>query len=191
MAEIAEAIFTDSQLHRGPAPSRFTGVGGPATLERMEAGIMSKANSRTRRAEMGLATTLVALALATPASARQWSAVCSNLTGVRVEDDGQNPAFTQDAIQGASWAYRWDTVTKKATLTLPASHAFDGKPHQQDGVVSPHRGGFYTIVSSLPGAVWTHAIYPETGRLLATQSTTKSGTSLSGRVLVGTCVMSP
>ena len=53
------------------------------------------------------------------------------------------------------------------------------------------QGGFFTIVSSLPGAVWTHAIYPETGRLLASQSTTKNGTVLSGRMLVGTCTMPP
>jgi hypothetical protein len=54
-----------------------------------------------------------------------------------------------------------------------------------------HRGGFFTIVSLLPGAVWTHAIYPETSRLLAVQSTTRNGAMLSGRMLVGTCTISP
>ena len=126
-----------------------------------------------------------------PASARQWSAVCSNLSGVRVDDPGSEPAFTQDAVKGASWAYSWNTATKKATLILPASHASDGRSHKQEGVVSAHRGGFFTIVSSLPGAVWTHAIYPDTGRLLASQSTTKNGAVLSGRMLVGTCTLSP
>ncbi len=135
---------------------------------------------------------LVALTLvSSPASARQLSAVCSNLSGVRVDDPGSEPAFSQDAIRGASWAYTWNTTTKKATLTLPASHASDGRAHKQEGVANVHRGGFVTIVSSLPGAVWTHAIYPETGRLLASQSTTKNGAALSGRMLVGTCKMSP
>ena len=139
-----------------------------------------------------LAPSLIALTLvANPASARQWSAVCSNLSGVRVDDPGTEPAFAQDAVEGASWAYSWNTVTKKATLILPASHASDGRSHKQEGVVSVHRGGFYTIVSSLPGAVWTHAIYPDTGRLLASQSTTKNGAVLSGRMLVGTCTILP
>ncbi len=135
---------------------------------------------------------VMALTLGTnPASARQWFAVCTNLSGVRVDDPGTEPAFTQDAVRGASWAYSWNTQTKKATLILPASHASDGRSHRQEGVVSVHRGGFFTIVSSLPGAVWTHAIYPETGRLLASQSTTKNGAVLSGRMLVGTCTLSP
>jgi hypothetical protein len=133
---------------------------------------------------------LLALGFATSAGAKPWTAICTNLSGVRVDDPGAEPAFTEDSIAGASWAYSWNTETKKATLTLPASHASDGKAHKQDGTVTGHRGGFFTIVSSLPGAVWTHAIYPETGRLLASQSTTKSGTRLSGRMLVGTCTIS-
>jgi hypothetical protein len=145
---------------------------------------------RISLARLGIAPLIIALTLVTPASATQWSAVCSNLSGVRVDDSGTEPVFTQDAVKGASWAYSWNTSTKKATLTLPASHASDGKSHKQEGVVSVHRGGFFTIVSSLPGAVWTHALYPEAGRLLASQSTTKSGTAFSGRMLVGTCVIS-
>lgn len=133
--------------------------------------------------------TLVALTLTDAASARQWSAVCSNLSGVRVDDSGGEPAFAEDSVKGASWTYSWDTTTKKATLILPASHASDGKAHKQEGIVSVHRGGFFTIVSSLPGAVWTHAIYPETGQVMASQSTTRNGTRLSGRMLVGTCAM--
>ena len=70
---------------------------------------------------------------------------------------GEEPAIKQDAIEGASWAYSWNTATKKATLTLPASHASDGKSHKQEGIVSIHKGGFFTIVSALPGAIWIHA----------------------------------
>ncbi len=151
---------------------------------------MSKSIPRTRRPHTRLAAMFIALTFVTPASARQWSAVCSDLTGVRADDNGAEATFTQDAVKGATWAYSWNTETKKATLTLPASHASDGKSHKQEGVVSAYRGGFFVIVSKLPGAVWTHAIYPETGRVLASQSTTKSGTSLSGRMLVGTCEMS-
>ena len=158
-----------------------------APSEKVKSMVMA---GKARRRALTLA--LIALTLATsPASARQWSAVCSNLSGVRVDDPGAEPTFTQDVLKGASWAYSWNTDTRKATLILPASHASDGRSHKQEGVVSVHRGGFFTIVSSLPGAVWTHAIYPETGRLLASQSTTKNGTVLSGRMLVGTCTMPP
>jgi hypothetical protein len=153
--------------------------------------LMSISKACTRRAPTLALAGFIALTLISPANARQWSAICTNLSGVRVDDPGGEPAFSEDAIKGASWAYSWNTATKKATLTLPASHASDGKSHKQEGVVSAHRGGFYTIVSSLPGAVWTHAIYPETGQLLASQSTTKSGTRLSGRMLVGTCRITP
>lgn len=143
----------------------------------------------TKRIQTYLTAALLGLTLTVPAGARQWSAVCSNLSGVRVDDPGTEPNFTEDSLKGATWAYRWNTDTRKATLTLPATHASDGKPHTQEGVASAHRGGFFTIVSSLPGAVWTHAIYPETGQLLSVQSTTKGGTRLSGRMLVGTCAM--
>jgi hypothetical protein len=149
--------------------------------------------SRTAQSRMRfVGVALMALTLAAePASARQWSAVCSNLSGVRVDDQGTVPAFVQDAIPGASWAYSWNTDTRKAALILPASHASDGRSHKQEGVVSSHRGGFFTIVSSLPGAVWTHTIYTDTGRLLVTQSTTRNSAALSGRMLVGTCVVAP
>ena len=148
---------------------------------------------RTGRARTRFVTAaLTALTLAAePASARQWSAVCSSLSGVRVDDQATEPTFTQDAVKGASWAYSWNTDTKKAILTLPASHASDGRSHKQEGVVSSHRGGFFTIVSSLPGAVWTHSIHTDTRRLLVTQSTTRNSAALSGRMLVGTCTMAP
>ena len=142
------------------------------------------------RAVAHLMAALVALAAASPAGAKPWTAVCSNLSGMKVDEAGGQPAFANDAIEGATWRYDWDSTSRKATLTLPASHASDGKAHMQEGVANSHKGGFYTIVSSLPGAVWTHAIYPETGRLLAVQSTTKGGTGLSGRMLVGSCTIS-
>jgi hypothetical protein len=130
---------------------------------------------------------LVALVLGTcPAEARQFSAVCTNLSGVRVNDS----AFTPDAVEGASWAYTWDVETKKATLIFQTSKAAGGLPNTQKGTVSAHRGGFFTMVTSLPGAVWTHTIYADSGRLLVTQSTTKNSADLSGRMLVGTCKMS-
>ena len=57
-----------------------------------------------------LTPAFIALTLETsPASARQWSAVCSNLSGVRVDDPGAEPTFTQDVLKGASWAYSWNT----------------------------------------------------------------------------------
>ena len=126
---------------------------------------------------------------ASPATAQQFSAVCSNLSGTRVEDQGSKPRFEPDAVSGAPWVYGWDLKTKKATVTFPTK-ASGGQPNTQKGTVSFHRGGFFTIVSLLPGAVWTHVIYADTGRLLVTQSTTKNSADLSGRMLVGTCAMS-
>ena len=158
-------------------------------LKRLKGGFAMRLAQGLGQSPVWAAFTL--LALANPAGAREWSAVCSNLSGVRVEDAATEAAFSEDAVAGATWTYSWNTTSKRASLLLPASHASDGKPHKQEGVVTAHRGGFYTIVSSLPGAIWTHAIYPETGRLLASQSTTKGGTRLSGRMLVGTCKITP
>jgi len=84
----------------------------------------------------------------------------------------------------------WDVETKQATVIFPDSKASGGLPNTQKGTVSFHRGRFFTIVSSLPGAVWTHAVYADSGRLLVTQSKTKHSADLSGRMLVGTCKMS-
>ena len=139
-----------------------------------------------------LVPAFIALTLgASPVAARQFSAVCSDLSGIRVDDHGTQHKFSPDSVEGASWAYTWDPDTKQATLIFQSSKAAGGTPHTQKGVVSFHRGGFFTIVSLLPGAVWTHALYADAGRLLVTQSTTKSSTELSGRMLVGTCKMSP
>ena len=132
---------------------------------------------------------LVLSLAASPAAAQQFYAVCSNLSGTRVEDQGSKPRFVSDAVSGASWTYAWDLKTNKATVTFPTK-ASGGQPNTQKGTVSFHRGGFFTIVSLLPGAVWTHTIYADTGRLLVTQSTTKNSADLSGRMLVGTCAMS-
>ena len=134
---------------------------------------------------------LIALPLAaSSAAAQQFSAVCSNLSGMRVDERGGQPTFSRDAVEGASWAYTWDLKSKKATLIFQTSAAAGGRPNTQNGVVNFHRGGFFTIVTPLPGAVWTHAIYADSGRLLVTQSTTKNSADLSGRMLVGTCKMS-
>ena len=138
-----------------------------------------------------LASALIALPLAAaPATAQQYSAVCSNLSGTRLEDDGGQHAFRPDAIAGASWTYVWNLKTKKATVTFPASKGAGGQPNTQTGTVSFHRGGFFTIVSVLPGAVWTHAIYADTGRVLVTQTTTKNSANPLGWMLIGTCAMS-
>ena len=135
--------------------------------------------------------TLITLPLAaSPVAAQQFSAVCSNLSGMRVDERGGQPSFSRDAVEGASWAYTWDLKSKKATLIFQTSKAAGGLPNTQKGTVSAHRGGFFTMVTSLPGAVWTHTIYADSGRLLVTQSTTKNSADLSGRMLVGTCKMS-
>src|SRR4051812_46171765 len=110
---------------------------------------------------------------ASPATAQQFSAVCSNLSGTRVEDQGSKPRFNPDAVSGASWAYGWDLKTKKATVTFPTK-ASGGQPNTQKGTVSFHRGGFFTIVSLLPGAGWTHAIYADTGRPKRSKNTPSS-----------------
>src|SRR3954468_10223573 len=134
---------------------------------------------------------LILPVVAFPATAQRFSAVCSNLSGTRVEDQGTRPRFDPDAVRTTPWAYTWDLKTSKATVTFQSSRSATGKPFNQTGTVSSHRGGFFTIVSLLPGAVWTHTLYADTGRLLVTQSTTKNSADLSGRMLVGTCTMSP
>ena len=56
-----------------------------------------------------LVPALIALTLVTyPASARQWSAVCTNLSGVRIDESGTESAFAQHSVRGASWAYSWN-----------------------------------------------------------------------------------
>ena len=102
---------------------------------------MSFSHRRARWSRYSIA--LAVLVVAGPASARQWSAVCSDLSGVRVESPGTESAFAEDAVKGATWIYTWDPSSKKGSLTLPASHASDGKAHKQDGVVTSHRGGFF------------------------------------------------
>ena len=50
-----------------------------------------------------------------PAAAQRFSAVCSNLSGTRVEEQGTTPRFDPDAVRTTPWAYTWDLKTNKAT----------------------------------------------------------------------------
>lgn len=100
-----------------------------------------------------LISAMIALTLgADPVVGREFSAVCSNLSGVRVNDNGTRHAFTPDAVAGASWVYTWNVETKKAALTFPASPASGGRSHTQKGVVSFRRGGFFYDRQLAPGS---------------------------------------
>ena len=107
---------------------------------------------------------LIAFPLAaSPVAAQQFSAVCSNLSGTRVEDQGSKPRFEPDAVSGAPWAYGWDLKTKKATVTFPTK-ASGGQPNTQKGTVSFHRGGFSPSSVCCPGRCGRNYPPPCAGR---------------------------
>ena len=75
-------------------------------------------NSRSRRA---------------PPQLDRTPAVCTNLSGVRVDNMNPGHTFTPHAQMGPSWAYTWDVDTKQATLIFQAAKAAGGLPEQTKG----------------------------------------------------------
>ena len=49
------------------------------------------------------------------------SASCSNIHGLRMDDDGKVIETNTDGLTGATWAYSWDTKTTSATLILQST----------------------------------------------------------------------
>ncbi|AWN43370.1 hypothetical protein [Methylobacterium durans] len=122
-----------------------------------------------------------------PASASTMSAVCKDVQGLRVDDTGEKLELDQDRLVDVSWAYTGDEKTNQGALILQSSKMAGGQPSVEKALVQRMASGHWSFVSILGDAVWVHSIYPATGRLLVTQSTSGATGALSGKMMAGKC----
>lgn len=125
-----------------------------------------------------------------PASAMSITAVCRDIGGIRFDEvDGAIKA-DRDGLKDVSWSYSGDEATGKGTLILQSSKAAGGKARTEKAYLQRMKSDHWSFVSVLDDAVWVHSIYPATGRLLVTQSTSTFINTLSSKMMTGTCQVS-
>lgn len=120
------------------------------------------------------------------AEAASYTAVCRNISGMRVDSDGTKINSESDRVTGAVWVFNWNDADRSVRMDLQHS---GGARLTQSGAHVATIEGAVTFVSVLSGAVWTYTIYPN-GRdnLLVTQhTTTNTGAALAGKLMTGVC----
>lgn len=121
------------------------------------------------------------------AEAAKINAVCRGISGARVDGTPEGPKFDKDGLKEVTWSYAGEDTTHKGMMLLQSSKSAGGTPNSEDAFVEKMKSGHWTFLSVLPDAIWTHSIFPQTGELLVTQSTSTYQGGASGKLLVGRC----
>lgn len=136
-----------------------------------------------------LSAALVCL-MAHSASATSITAVCRDISGVRFDEVDGQIRTEKDGLKDVSWSYSGDDSTQQGTLILQSSKAAGGTARTEKAYLQRMQSDHWSFVSVLDDAVWVHSIYPATGRLLVTQSTSTFINTLSSKMMTGTCQVS-
>lgn len=128
---------------------------------------------------------LGATAMVSAADASEFTAVCSDISGVRVDEDTTGLSFDKDAIKGATWTMTFSDHESEVRMIMQNSASSGGRQFTQSGIKISQNP--LTWVSVLGGAVWTYSFYTQ-GKLLVTQHTTgNDDRSLSGKLMTAKC----
>lgn len=123
---------------------------------------------------------------------QELSLLCTNIQGVRVDDDGSRAyEWDKDGITGVVWEFTISPNSKTVSMKLANARSVGGAQHHV-ARVQLDTGGQMTFSVVLGGAVWTYSLYRRspTGKvgLLATQhSTTNTDERVSGKMMTGEC----
>jgi len=129
------------------------------------------------------------LALSAPASAKTFTAVCSNIQGTRVDLEQSGFAWDKDRLRDASWTFSWQSDQDEVFMVMQNSAAAGGKQFSQRGFKIQDLDTHVTIISPLPRAVWVYTIYM-VGSLIVSQHTTDNTNILpSAKLMTGSCRM--
>ena len=134
-----------------------------------------------------IAASLSAVTWCPDASASQITAVCKDISGIRLDDEAGSLKIDKDRLVGVSWAYTGDSETNDGTLILQNSRSAGSNPRVEKAPVKQMRSDHWTFVSVLSDGVWVHSLYPATGRLLVMQSTSGNTNALAGKMMSGKC----
>lgn len=139
--------------------------------------------------KVGLCAIAACLGPITPALGANYTAVCENITGVRVDDIGSKVEYDGDQVRGGTWTFRWSDENQEVHMIMQNSRSAGGAQFTQPGYRITKGGNEVTFISPLSEAVWVYTIYGNGGnRLLVTQhTTTATGDRLSGKMMTGVC----
>ena len=124
-----------------------------------------------------------------PVWATKLNAVCRDIGGVRIDDDGTKLVRTADGLVDVVWSYSGNTETGEGTLILQSSKSAGGRVVTEKAFVQRKLSDHWTFVSLLPDATWVHSLYPRTGQLLVTQNSSTYASRLSGKFMTGACTI--
>jgi hypothetical protein len=138
--------------------------------------------------KIGLCAVSACLGLVTPALGTNYTAVCEDIAGVRVDDTGSGLELDKDQVRGATWTFRWSDENPTVEMIMQNSRGAGGAQFTQQGMRLTD-GAIVTIASTLQEALWVYTIYRNGGnRILVTQhTTTATGDRLSGKMMAGVC----
>ncbi len=138
--------------------------------------------------KVGLWAVAACMSLCSPALSRTYTAVCENISGVRLDDTGSQVELDNDQVRGATWTFRWSDENPAVEMIMQNSRGAGGAQFSQQGMRLTD-GAIVTIASTLQEALWVYTIYRKGGnRLLVTQhTTTATGDRLSGKMMAGVC----
>jgi len=138
--------------------------------------------------KVGLWAVAACLSLCSPAISRTYTAVCENITGVRLDDTGARVELDNDQVRGATWTFRWSDENPSVEMIMQNSRGAGGAQFTQQGMRLTD-GDIVTFASTLQEALWVYTLYRNGGnRILVTQhTTTATGDRLSGKMMAGVC----
>jgi hypothetical protein len=121
------------------------------------------------------------------AEAKVFSASCSNIHGLRMDDTGSKVETDTDGLKGTTWAYSWEVGSNEATLILQSTRGTSPVTERAFAHMLP--GGKVSFISMLNGATWVHTLYTTNGKLLVSQHTGVGSNTdrLSGKMMIGDC----
>jgi len=144
------------------------------------------------KTKVGVCAALIFLpfvAIGFPAHSEEFGAVCENIAGVRIDDEGSGPKLDSDQVKGGTWTFRWSNTNNDVQMIMQNSRGAGGAQFTQSGIRITNDKSSVTFVSFPGKAVWVYTIYHGSGEnLLVTQhTTTATGEKLSGKMMTGNC----
>lgn len=130
---------------------------------------------------------IAALTLTTPASAKTFTAVCSNIQGYRADLEQSGFAWDRDFLRDATWTFTWQSGQDEVHMVMQHSASAGGRQFAQSGFKIQDLDSHITVISPLRGAVWVYSIYM-VGALVVSQHTTDNTNLLpSSKLMTGSC----
>jgi hypothetical protein len=132
---------------------------------------------------------IASLTVAASASAKTFTAVCSNIQGTRVDLEQSGFTWDKDRLRDTAWTFTWQSDQDEVFMVMQNSASAGGKQFSQRGFKIQDLDSHVTIISPLPGAVWVYTIYTVGGLVVSQHTTDNTNLLPSAKLMTGSCRM--